>query len=141
MIAQQGRHLLLMTATPHTGRDDPYFFLWRLLETQLFPTLEAMQKLARPRRQRYMLRPMKEVMMRFDGDLIYPLRTSEAAKYPLSPPEQGQYNWVTFYCQIHYDRAKLRNRSAAGLAMGILQRRLASFTLAMLRSRCSASRN
>lgn len=134
MIARQGRHLLLMTATPHMGRDDPYFFLWRLLEPQLFSTPEAMQKLARPQRQRYMLRRMKEEMVRFDGDPIYPPRTSETAKYPLSSPEQGLYDRVTLYCQTHYDRAKLRNRSAAGLAMGILQRRLASSTLAMLRS-------
>jgi len=134
MIARQGRHLLLMTATPHMGKDDPYYFLWRLLEPELFSTPKALQKLTHPRRRRYILRRMKEEMVRFDGVAIYPPRDSETVEYPLSPPEQELYERVTVYCQTHYDRAKLRNRSAAGLAMSILQRRLASSTLSMLRS-------
>ncbi len=134
MIARQGRHLLLMTATPHMGRDDPYYFLWRLLEPELFSTPSALRKLPRSQRQRYILRRMKEEMIRFDGTPIYPPRSSKTVAYPLSPPEWELYERVTVYCQTHYDRAKLRNRSAAGLAMSILQRRLASSTLSMLRS-------
>ena len=134
MIARQGRHLLLMTATPHMGRDDPYYFLWRLLEPELFSTPEALQRLSRPQRRRYILRRMKEEMVRFDGTPIYPPRESNTVQYPLSSPEWNLYQRVTTYCQTHYDRAKLRNRSAAGLAMSILQRRLASSTLSMLRS-------
>ncbi|MBC8249093.1 MAG: DUF3883 domain-containing protein [Anaerolineales bacterium] len=134
MIARQGRHLLLMTATPHMGKDDPYYFLWRLLEPGLFSTPAALQKLSRPQRRHYILRRMKEEMVRFDGTRIYPRRDSETVEYPLSPPERELYEQVTVYCQTHYDRAKLRNRSAAGLAMSILQRRLASSTLSMLRS-------
>jgi len=134
MIAQQGRHLLLMTATPHMGKDDRYFFLWRLLEPELFSTPESVQKLPRSQRRRYLLRRMKEEMVRFDGTPIYPPRRSKTVEYTLSPPEWELYERVTAYCQTHYDRAKLRNRSAAGLAMSILQRRLASSTLAMLRS-------
>jgi hypothetical protein len=44
------------------------------------------------------------------------------------------YEQVTRYCQVNFDRAKLNNRSAAGLAMSILQRRLASSTWALLKS-------
>jgi superfamily II DNA or RNA helicase len=134
MIAHQGRHLLLMTATPHMGKDDPYYFLWRLLEPELLSTPEALHKLSKLRRRHYILRRMKEEMVRFDGTAIYPPRDSETVEYPLSRPERELYERVTIYCQTHYDRAKLRNRSAAGLAMSILQRRLASSTLAMLRS-------
>jgi len=134
VIARQGRHLLLMTATPHMGKDDPYFFLWRLLEPELFSTPEALERLSRADRRRYILRRMKEEMVRFDGTPIYPPRRSKTVEYALSPPEWELYERVTAYCQTHYDRAKLRNRSAAGLAMSILQRRLASSTLAMLRS-------
>ena len=134
MVAQQGRHLLLMTATPHMGKDDPYYFIWRLLEPELFSTPEAMRRLSKERRRDYILRRMKEEMVRFDGTAIYPPRNSQTVEYPLSKPEWGLYERVTGYCQTHFDRAKLRNRSAAGLAMSILQRRLASSTLAMFRS-------
>ena len=134
MIARQGRHLLLMTATPHMGKDDPYYFLWQLLEPELFSTPEALQRFSRLQRQRYILRRMKEEMVHFDGTTIYPPRDSNTVEYPLNKQELELYDRVTVYCQTHYDRAKLHNRSAAGLAMSILQRRLASSTLSMLRS-------
>lgn len=35
------RHLLLLTATPHMGKDFPYYFLWRLLEPAVLSTFEA----------------------------------------------------------------------------------------------------
>ena len=35
------RHLLLLTATPHMGKDFPYYCLWRLLEPEVLSTKEA----------------------------------------------------------------------------------------------------
>ena len=137
LIARQRRHLLLMTATPHMGKDDPYYLLWRLLEPELLSTPEAFERQTAKDRQRHLLRRMKEEMVRFDGSPIFPPRTSDTIGYPLSQgpgQEQDLYDQVTDYCETHFDRAKLRNRSAAGLAMSILQRRLASSTWAMLKS-------
>ena len=137
IIAQQGQHLLLMTATPHMGKDDPYYFLWRLLEPDLLSTSEAFRRLTRAQKRHHLLRRMKEEMVRFDGSTIFPSRESSTIEYPLTQgpgQEQDLYEQITEYCQTHYDRARLRNRSAAGLAMGILQRRLASSTWAVLRS-------
>ena len=134
LIARQGRHLLLMTATPHMGRDGPYYLLWRLLEPELFSTQEAFQRQSKIQKRRYLLRRMKEEMTRFNGDRIFPPRDSKTVEYPLIQgvgQEQDLYNQVTSYCETHFDRAKLRNRSAAGLAMSILQRRLASSTWSM----------
>lgn len=134
LIARQGRHLLLLTATPHMGRDGPYYLLWRLLEPELFSTQEAFQRLGKAQKRRYLLRRMKEEMTRFNGDRIFPPRDSKTVEYPLiqgAAQEQDLYDQVTQFCETHFDRAKLRNRSAAGLAMSILQRRLASSTWAM----------
>ena len=133
-VAALGRHLLLLTATPHMGKDDPYYFLWRLLEPELLSTPEAFNRLSRDRRSRYALRRMKEEMVRFDGEPIYPPRESITVEYPLSPDERELYEAATEYCELHWNRAKLRNRGAAGLAMSVLQRRLASSTWALLRS-------
>lgn len=134
IIARQGRHLLLMTATPHMGRDGPYYLLWRLLEPELFSTQEAYQRQSKAQKRRYLLRRMKEEMTRFNGERIFPPRDSKTIEYPLiqgAYQEQDLYDQVTAYCETHFDRAKLRNRSAAGLAMSILQRRLASSTWAL----------
>jgi superfamily II DNA or RNA helicase len=136
-IAAQGRHLLLLTATPHMGKDEPYYLLWRLLEPELLSTPEAFRRLSPARKRRHLLRRMKEEMVRFDGTPIYPPRESRTIEYPLiqgEGHEQDLYDQTTAYCETHYDRARLRNRSAAGLAMSILQRRLASSTWALFKS-------
>jgi superfamily II DNA or RNA helicase len=67
IIARQQRHLLLMTATPHMGKDDPYYFLWRLLEPELLSTFQAFKRLKASQKRDYILRRMKEEMARFDG--------------------------------------------------------------------------
>src|SRR5262249_50057084 len=133
-VASQGRHLLLLTATPHMGKDDPYYFLWRLLEPGLLSTPEAVNRLSRDPRARYVLRRMKEEMVRFDGEAIFPPRDSMTVEYPLSPDERELYESTTQYCELHWNRAKVRNRGAAGLVMSVLQRRLASSTWALLKS-------
>jgi superfamily II DNA or RNA helicase len=133
-IATQGRHLLLLTATPHMGKPDPYYFLWRLLEPELLSTPEAFNRLSREKRSHYCLRRMKEEMVDFNGKPIYPPRESKTVEYPLTDEERELYDAATNYCGVHYNRAKQRNRGAAGLAMSVLQRRLASSTWALLRS-------
>ncbi|MBI3940644.1 MAG: hypothetical protein HY315_07395 [Acidobacteria bacterium] len=35
------QHLLLLTATPHMGKDFPYYCLWRLLEPDILSTVDA----------------------------------------------------------------------------------------------------
>jgi hypothetical protein len=137
IIARQKRYLMLMTATPHMGKDDPYYLLWRLLEPELLSTPEAFDRMGAAQKRCHLLRRMKEEMVGFDGQPILPPRDSKTVEYPLKQgpgQEQDLYDQVTEYCQTHYDRARLRNRSAAGLAMSILQRRLASSTWAMLKS-------
>jgi hypothetical protein len=59
-------------------------------------------------------------MVGFDEQPILPPRDSNTVEYPLKQgpgQEQDLYDQVTAYCQTHYDRAKLRNRSAAGPAL------------------------
>ena len=136
-IAIQNRHLLLLTATPHMGKDEPYYFLWRLLEPELLAAQVAFERMSKTRRRAHMLRRMKEQMIRFDGRKIFPPRESKTIEYPLiqgEHQEQDLYDRMTDYCEIHYDRARRRNQAAAKLAMGVLQRRLASSTWALLKS-------
>ena len=131
------RHLLLLTATPHMGKDFPYFCLWRLLEPQVLSTPDAFSSYPAEARQRHFIRRVKEEMVRFDSTPIYPQRISDSLSYELTQgaiSEQALYDLVTDYFEYYYNRARILNRSAARLAMSVFQRRLASSTWSLLRS-------
>ena len=110
------RHLLLLTATPHMGKDYPYYFLWRLLEPEVLPTKEAFDAYPPDSRRRHFIRRTKEEMVTFDGSRIYPNRVSDTLSYDLSVgeiSEQTLYDRTTDYIRDHYNRARILNRSAA----------------------------
>lgn len=127
-------HLLLLTATPHMGKEFPYYALWRLLEPDLLGTTEAFHQFPREAKAHHFLRRVKEEMIRFDGRRIFPTRESNTVSYDLTMPERELYDEMTSYILTYYNRAKMLNRSAARLAMSVLQRRAASSTWALLRS-------
>lgn len=134
------RHLLLLTATPHMGKDFPYFCLWRLLEPQVISTLDAFSLYPVKGRRLHFLRRVKEELVQFDGTPLYPQRISDSLSYELTQgavSEQALYDLVTDYLEYYYNRARILNRSAARLAMSVFQRRLASSTWALL---CSFER-
>ena len=136
-IADQQKNLLLLTATPHMGKDDAYYFLWRLLLPEYLAAQNAFSRLTNKEKSKHLLRRMKEEMITFDGKPIYPPRQSQTIAYPLKQgevSEQSLYDAVTAYCEQYFDLAGQYNRSAAKMAMMILQRRLASSTFALLQS-------
>lgn len=136
-LAWSAHHLLLLTATPHMGKDYPYYALWRLLEPEVLSTSEAFIDYPKQHRVRHFIRRTKEEMVRLDGTPLYPRRVSDTLGYDLAQgpaSEQTLYDETTEYLRYVYNKAKLLNRSAARLAMSVFQRRLASSTLALLRS-------
>lgn len=130
-------HVLLLTATPHQGKDYPYYALWRLLEPEVLSTPEAFDEYPAERRHAHFIRRTKEEMVHLNGKPLYPKRISDTLGYDLNQgtiSEQTLYDETTDYMRYVYNRAKMLNRSAAQLAMSVLQRRLASSTYALLRS-------
>lgn len=130
-------HLLLLTATPHMGKDYPYYALWRLLEPEVLATSDAFADYPADQRQAHFIRRTKEEMVYPDGRPLYPKRISDTLGYLLSQgevSEQKLYDETTDYLRYVYNKAKLLNREAARLAMSVFQRRLASSTYALLRS-------
>jgi superfamily II DNA or RNA helicase len=130
-------HLLLLTATPHMGKEYPYFALWRLLEPQVLSTPEAFGEFPADQRLEHFIRRTKEEMVYLDGKPLYPTRVSDTLGYDLSQgevSEQTLYDETTDYLRFVYNKAKVLNREAARLAMTVFLRRLASSTYALLRS-------
>lgn len=136
-LAWSARHILLLTATPHMGKDFPYYCLWRLLEPEVLSTYDAFAAYPKEAKKHHFIRRTKEEMVRYDGSLIYPERISDTLSYELSQgevSEQSLYDKTTRYIQSYYNKARLLNRAAARFAMSIFQRRLASSTYALIRS-------
>jgi superfamily II DNA or RNA helicase/transcriptional regulator with XRE-family HTH domain len=130
-------HVLLLTATPHQGKDYPYYALWRLLDPQVLSTPKAFEEYPPAHRQAHFIRRTKEEMVQINGQPLYPRRISDTLGYDLTQgpnSEQALYDQTTDYMRHVYNRAKILNRSAAQMAMSVLQRRLASSTYALLRS-------
>lgn len=131
------RHLLLLTATPHMGKEYPYYALWRLLEPNALSTPEAFEIYPIEARSHHFIRRTKEEMVKLDGSPLYPVRKSDTLSYSLTQgdlSEQRLYDETTDYLKYVYNRAKLLNRTAAQLATTVFQRRLASSTYALEKS-------
>ena len=129
------RHLLLLTATPHMGKDSPYHHLWRLLDPHVFATGEAFRRFPQDQRGRHFLRRTKEEMVDLKGGRLYRPRLCDTFSYELAPGpdgEQALYDATTDYLRHVYGQAT--GDGAARLAMGVFQRRLASSSWALLRS-------
>lgn len=132
------RHLLLLTATPHSGKQESYMLFLALLDEDLFGgRLRGGQV---PDASHLMRRSLKENLLTFEGKPLFPERRAYSVKYDLSPPEQRLYDEVTDYVRHGMDRAKQieqKNRRrglVVGFALAALQRRLASSPQAIYRS-------
>jgi superfamily II DNA or RNA helicase/transcriptional regulator with XRE-family HTH domain len=127
-------NLLLLTATPHMGKEFPYFALWRLLDSAIFSTPEAVSSLPEEKYDLHFLRRLKEEMVTYDGQPIYKPRLTQTIPVTLTPEERAFYDAATQYLQWSYENNRALNRNAAAMVVAVLQRRLASSTCALMES-------
>lgn len=133
------RHFLLLTATPHNGKEEEFHLLLALLDPDRFEG--RLKGDAIPDYSDVMRRYIKEKLLTFDGRRLFPERFAISAQYELSEPEQELYEAVTSYVREGMYRAKQmeeggdrRRGLAVGFALAALQRRLASSPQAIHRS-------
>ncbi|MEM6901544.1 MAG: DEAD/DEAH box helicase, partial [Pseudomonadota bacterium] len=130
-LGQLCRHLLLMSATPHNGKEEDFQLFMALLDGDRFEgrfrdgvhyadSADMMRRLT------------KEELLRFDGRPLFPERRAYTVKYDLSPEEAALYSAVTEYVRNEMNRVQRfaetdgKKRNNVGFALQILQRRLAS---------------
>ena len=137
LLATQTRHFLLMTATPHNGKEEDFQLFLALLDSDRFEgrfrnNMEPVEI------SDLMRRMVKEKLVKFDGRPLFPERRAETIPYNLSDSETRLYQAVTGYVREEFNRAEAQkdNRQAGtvGFALTILQRRLASSPEAIYRS-------
>jgi superfamily II DNA or RNA helicase len=140
LLGRHTRHLLLMTATPHTGKEEDFQLFLALLDGDRFEGRyrDAVHSVDT---EGLMRRMVKEELLTFDGKPLFPERRAYTVPYPLSRAEQDLYEAVTQYVREEMNRAdKLKQEGdtrrsvTVGFALTVLQRRLASSPEAILRS-------
>ncbi|GAA4400063.1 helicase-related protein [Tsukamurella soli] len=136
VLGRVARHMLLMSATPHAGKEDSFQAFLALLDPDRF----AGQYRAEAHRRDtsgLMRRMVKEELLTFEGRPLFPERRAETVPYTLSPGELALYEAVTAYVRNEMNRADAvedGRRRTVGFALTVLQRRLASSTHAVTRS-------
>lgn len=131
------RHLLLMTATPHNGKEADFQLFLALLDGDRFEG-RFRDGVHQVDVSDLMRRMVKERLLKFDGRPLFPERIAYTAPYKLSDAEAQLYKEVTDYVRDEFNRADaLQNDKRAGtvgFALTILQRRLASSPNAIFHS-------
>lgn len=136
LLGELTRHFLLLTATPHNGKEADFQLFMALLDADRFEgrfrdgvhvvdTSDLMRRM------------VKEDLLKFDGTRLFPERYAETINYDLSGLEKDLYDEVTEYVCKEMNRADLirgQRGNRIGFALTILQRRLASSPEAIYRS-------
>ncbi|WP_254433609.1 helicase-related protein [Paracoccus yeei] len=138
-LGQLCRHLLLMSATPHNGKEEDFQLFMALLDGDRFEG--RFRDGVHFADSGDMIRRLtKEELLKFDGRPLFPERRAYTVKYELSPEEVGLYSAVTEYVRTEMNRVQRfadqdgRKRNNVGFALQILQRRLASSPAAIYQS-------
>ena len=137
LLSTLTRHFLLMTATPHNGKEADFQLFMALLDGDRFEG-RFRDGVHSSDVSDLMRRMVKENLRKFDGTPLFPERIAYTLPYHLSPQEEALYKAVTSYVREEFNRAEaLENNKRAGtvgFALTILQRRLASSPEAIYQS-------
>ncbi|WP_250285651.1 helicase-related protein, partial [Frankia sp. CiP1_Cm_nod2] len=133
LLGEITRHLLLMTATPHSGKEEDFQLFLTLLDRDRF---EGRQKKTTDT-SGIMRRMVKEDLLTFEGRKLFPERVAETVPYELTASEYALYEDVTHYVREGMNRADRvggKRKNTVGFALTVLQRRLASSPEAIYKS-------
>src|SRR5215469_12050507 len=105
LLSRITRHFLLMTATPHNGKEEDFQLFLALLDGDRFEgrfrdgvhmvdTSDLMRRL------------VKERLVTFEGKPLFPERRASTVNYTLSDGEARLYREVTEYVREEFNRAE-----------------------------------
>ena len=137
LLSTLTRHFLLLTATPHNGKEADFQLFLALLDGDRFEG-KFRDGVHVSDSSDLMRRLVKEQLLKFDGTPLFPERRAYTVNYALSDGEAELYKLVTDYVREEFNRAEaLENagsKGTVGFALTILQRRLASSPEAIYQS-------
>lgn len=136
-LSAHTRQLLLLTATPHNGKEEDFQLFLSLLDGDRFEGkfrdgvhVQDVSDMMR--------RMVKEGLVTMEGKPLFPQRYAYTLPFPLTPEEAALYEKVTDYVRTQFNLADQlvseKRRGTVGFALTILQRRLASSPEAIYQS-------
>ena len=114
LLSTLTRHFLLMTATPHNGKEEDFQLFMALLDGDRFEG-RFRDGVHSADVSDLMRRMVKENLLKFDGTPLFPERIAYTVPYQLSDAEAHLYKEVTDYVREEFNRAEaLQNDKRAG---------------------------
>lgn len=132
MLAQASPHLLLLTATPHSGKTEPFLRLMRLLDEDAFPNTKAIVK---EQVAPYLIRTEKRQAVDNSGNTLFRKRHTQVIEVEWKPQHDLQkelYEQVTEYVRNGYNKAVRERKNYIGFLMILFQRLVSSSTTAII---------
>src|SRR5882762_9373950 len=137
LLSTLTRHFLLLTATPHNGKEEDFQLFMSLLDGDRFEG-KFRDGVHVADVSDLMRRMVKENLLKFDATPLFPERIATTVSYKLSVAEAHLYRAVTSYVSEEFNRAEAlmndKQAGTVGFALTILQRRLASSPEAIYQS-------
>ena len=130
-VGSHCRHFLLLTATPHNGKEADFQLFMALLDGDRFEG-RFRDGVHQADTRDLMRRLTKEELLKFDGRPLFPERRAYTVTYRLADPEAALYAAVTTYVREEMNRVERfastddQRKQNIGFALQSLQRRLAS---------------
>lgn len=136
LLSQASPYLLLLTATPHNGKTEPFLRLIRLLDEQAFPNYKSIVK---EQVAPYLIRSEKREAIDNNGNLLFKKRYTHLVELTWDERHSLQrqlYEMVSSYVSKTYDKARRNRKKNMCLIflMIIMQRMVTSSTAAVRQS-------
>ena len=132
MLSQASPHLLLLTATPHSGKTEPFMRLMRLLDEEAFPNAKA---IVREQVAPFLIRTEKREAVDNEGNPLFKKRHTQVLEIEWLPRHELQrqlYEEVTEYVRNGYNKAIRERKNYIGFLMILFQRMVSSSTVAII---------
>ena len=138
-LRDRSRHFLLLSATPHNGKNEDFLAFMTLIDPERFAG--QLRGGEMPDVSDVMRRLVKENLRTFEGKRLFTQRHAHSLNFELSGPETELYEAVTDYVRMGMNRAARMEEEGdksrgiiVGFALAGLQRRLASSPAAIYHS-------
>ena len=132
MLSKASPHLLLLTATPHSGKTEPFMRLMRLLDEDAFPNAKA---IVREQVAPFLIRTEKREAVDNDGKPLFKKRHTQVMEIDWLARHELQrelYEAVTEYVRTGYNKAVKERKNYIGFLMILFQRMVSSSTVAII---------
>ncbi len=134
LLSKSSPYLLLLTATPHSGKTEPFLRLVRLLDEEAFPNYNAIVK---EQVAPFIIRNKKRETIDNEGNRLFKDRFTKVVEITWDERHSLQkklYEKVTEYVRTGYNKAFKEKKFYIGFLMVLMQRLVTSSTAAVIDS-------